>query len=241
MPPASTLTPVRTVLLAGATGLVGREVLRLALRDPGVQEVRVPLRREVNLIALLQCQAADGTPLTEAEQGKLQPWRVDFDRLARHADGFAVDAVVCALGTTIRQAGSRAAFRKVDFEAPLQIAQLAHAQGASRFALVSALGASARSRVFYSRVKGELEDAIARVGFVQFTVAQPSLLEGDRSEHRFGEQLGLKLAGWFSAVVPSSHLPVHVRQVAQGLWEAAQSPTPAPRMVLGNADLRRMR
>ncbi len=240
--------PMRAVLVAGASGLVGRELLRLCLADPEVQTVKALLRREVTLDALLGAARPGEVPLTDAQRRKFQPCIVDFDRLDRHTEHFAVDAVFCALGTTIRQAGSQAAFRKVDFDAPLQIAQLAHAQGASRFLLVSALGASARSRVFYNRVKGELEEAIQAIGFAQFAVARPSLLQGDRPEFRLGEHLGLWLSRVFAGLIPESHRPVHVRQVAQGLLHAAREAVPtmgtgevAPRRVLPNAWLRRMR
>jgi uncharacterized protein YbjT (DUF2867 family) len=248
MASAKSVGPMRTVLVAGASGLVGRELLRLCLVDPEVQTVKALLRRDVTLDALLGAARPDEAQLTDAQRRKFQPCIVEFDRLERHTEHFAVDAVFCALGTTMRQAGSQAAFRKVDFDAPLQIAQLARSQGASRFLLVSALGASARSRVFYSRVKGELEDALQAIGFAQFVVAQPSLLQGDRPEFRLGEYLGLWLSGLFSWLIPESHRPVHVRQVAQGLRQAAcdvvhavdPGETP-PRRVLLNAWLRRMR
>lgn len=243
--------PMRDVLLAGASGLVGRELLRLCLADPEVQQVKALLRRDVPLDALLPTRQPGDEPLTDAQRRKFQPCVVDFDRLDRHPEHFAVDAVFCALGTTIRQAGSQAAFRKVDFDAPLQIAQLAHAQGASRFMLVSALGASANSRVFYNRVKGELEEAIEAIGFARFVVAQPSLLQGDRTEFRLGEHLGLWLSRVFGVFIPQSHRPVHVRQVALGLVGAARATregvhavdaAEAPaRRVLPNAWLRRMR
>ena len=248
MDSAKAVGPMRAVLVAGASGLVGRELLRLCLADPEVQTVKALLRRDVSLDALLGAAQPDDAPLTDTQRRKFLPCIVEFDRLERHAEHFAVDAVFCALGTTIRQAGSQAAFRQVDFDAPLQIAQLAHAQGASRFLLVSALGASARSRVFYNRVKGELEDAIQAIGFAQFVVARPSLLQGDRPEFRFGERLGLWLSGVLAGLIPESHRPVHVRQVAQGLLHAARDAVHAldagkapPRRVLPNAWLRRMR
>jgi len=242
------LGPMRTVLVAGASGLVGRELLRLCLADPEVHAVKALLRRDVPLDVLLGAVHPGEVPLSDAQRRKFQPCVVGFDRLDRHAEHFAVDAVFCALGTTIRQAGSQASFRQVDFDAPLQIAQLAHAQGASRFLLVSALGASARSRVFYNRVKGELEDAIEAIGFAQFAVARPSLLRGDRPEFRLGERLGLWLSCIFAGLIPESHRPVHVRQVAQGLLHAAHEAVHTadagevrPRRVLPNAWLRRMR
>lgn len=242
---------MRSVLLAGASGLVGRELLRLCLLDPDVSLVKSLLRRDVPLEALLPAAQPGDAPLTDDQRHKFQPCIVDFERLDRHPEHFAVDAVFCALGTTIRQAGSQAAFRKVDFDAPLQIAQLAHAQGASSFILVSALGASANSRVFYNRVKGELEEAIGALGFARFVVAQPSLLQGDRAEFRLGEHLGLWLSRVFGVFIPESHRPVHVRQVALGLMDASRAArdgvhtedaaeVPA-RRVLPNAWLRRMR
>jgi len=244
LPPTNAM---RSVLLAGTSGLVGRELLRLCLADADVQVVKALLRRDVPLDALLPTVQSGDVPLTDAQRRKFQPCIVDFDRLDRHPEHFAVDAVFCALGTTIRQAGSQTAFRKVDFDAPLQIAQLAHAQGASRFLLVSALGASANSRVFYNRVKGELEEAIEAVGFSRFVVAQPSLLQGDRTEFRLGEHLGLWLSRVFGVFIPESHRPVHVRQVALGLMGAARTLRDSDeggertRRVLPNAWLRRMR
>lgn len=228
------------VLIAGATGLVGREALRACLLDPGVTEVRALVRRPVTLDAVLGPLATQTPTPTPEQLQRFKPAQVDFQRLERDPALFAVDTVVCALGTTIRQAGSQQAFRQVDFDAPLQIAQLAHAQGARRFLLVSALGASATSRVFYSRVKGELEDAISAIGFEQLVIARPSLLDGDRAQSRPGERLGLMVSKAFGFLLPSSYRPVHVRQVAQAMLRAgAQSG--AGRRVLTNAQMRAMR
>jgi len=238
---ASPLGPsLGRVLIAGATGLVGREAVRLCLLAPGVTEVRALVRRPVTLDTVLG-PLAQQTPSPTPEQcQRFTPVQADFQRLAREPSLFQVDTVLCALGTTIRQAGSQQAFRQVDFDAPLQIAQLAHAQGARRFLLVSALGASASSRVFYSRVKGELEDAISSIGFEQLVIARPSLLDGDRAESRPGEHIGLMLSKVFGFLVPSSHRPVHVRQVAQALLRAGTQ-SGAGRHVLANAQMRAMR
>ena len=118
---------------------------------------------------------------------------IDFDRLRSYGTLLAVDQVLCALGTTIGKAGSQAAFRKVDFEYPCEVAQLANAKGARHFLLVSALGANARSSVFYNRVKGELEDAVLGLPLRSHTIVRPSLLVGDRTETRPGEIVGAKL------------------------------------------------
>src|SRR5260221_4584547 len=167
-----------TALLAGATGLVGRECLRLLARDEHVAEVRALVRRALPADSL-------GPRVREC--------RAEFDRLDDHPEWFQVDKVFCALGTTIRQAGSQEAFRRVDYEYPLAIAKAARARGASHFLLVSALGANARSSVFYNRVKGELEDAVRALGYPSVTIARPSMLVGDRQEPRFGEELAKRI------------------------------------------------
>jgi uncharacterized protein YbjT (DUF2867 family) len=232
--------PLGRVLIAGATGLVGREALNACLRDPGVVCVRALLRRPLALDGVLGPLASELPALDAAQRRRFESVQVDFQRLDRTPDPFCVDTVFCALGTTIRQAGSQEAFRRVDFEAPLQIARLAHAQGARRFLLVSALGASSSSRVFYNRVKGELEDAVSAMGFEQLLIARPSLLDGNRAESRPAERLGLMLAKAFGFLIPESHRPVHVRQVATTLLQAAGEGG-AGRRVLTNAQMRAMR
>ena len=169
------------ILHAGATGLVGRHVLSLLLSDPRVDEVVAPTRRELPL-----------------PHPRLLNPVVDFDALPADAHWWQVDAVTCSLGTTIRQAGSQDAFRKVDHDYPLAIARHAHRHGARGFALTSAMGADAHSRIFYNRVKGELEAALRDVGFESLTFVRPGLIGGDRDEFRFGERLAsgaLRLAG----------------------------------------------
>lgn len=222
--------PVR-VLVAGATGLVGQQALRQLLADPDVAEVRALVRREQTAAQWLGTAAAQ-----QAGLDKLRICATHFDQLVSHTDWFDVDWVICALGTTIKQAGSQAAFRRVDLAYPLQIAQLAKAQGAKRFMLVSALGAHARSRVFYNRVKGELEDAIRAIGFEHVSVAQPSLLVGERAEVRLGERIGVKLG----FLMPERYKPVHVAQVAAGLLMSGKQGRPGWH-VLSNTALRRMR
>lgn len=221
------------VLVVGASGLVGREAVGQCLQDPGVSEVRVLLRRDLGLGELLGPHVG----LDAAQRARFQPHVIDFTQLDRHPGLFEVDTVFCALGTTLRQAGSREAFRRVDFEWPLQLARLARANGARRFLLVSALGANADSRVFYNRVKGELEDAVSDIGFEQLCVARPSLLQGDRSEFRLGEHIGLMVSRSVGFLVPPSHRPVHVSQVAAGLLAAARAGRPG-RQVVSNAALR---
>jgi len=197
----------RSVLLLGATGLVGREILRQLLGDSTVARVVALTRRPLEDIAL-----AD----------KLRNEVVDFDRLADHGELFAVDQIFSALGTTIKKAGSQDAFRRVDFEMPLAAATLGVQHGVKDFLLVSALGASAGSRVFYNRVKGELEDALRSLPFRSVTIVRPSLLLGDRADWRIGEEVA-KRFGWLA---PGRYKPVRASRVAAALVAAAQHPEP---------------
>ena len=211
-------TAPRRVLVVGATGLVGGEILAGLVADEGVAEARALVRRPLD---------------REVYAPNVRELVGDFDALDAHPDWFRVDQVMCALGTTIRKAGSREAFRRVDFDYPFAVARLAHAQGARHFLLVSAVGADARSRIFYSRVKGELEDAVRAVGFTALTIARPSILIGAREELRVGELVMKRLAYFF----PAAWKPVRARQVASALVRAARAGKPGVE-ILDNAALR---
>ncbi len=226
----ATSSPPRRVLLAGATGLVGRALLHQLLADPMVGEVRALTRRALSRSELL---GRGGHPPGDE---RLQVCEIDFERLDRHTELFEVDWVCCAMGTTLRKAGSRAAFRQVDFDYPFQMAQLARAHGARQLLLVSAMGADADSRVFYNRVKGELEDALSELDYESVCVAQPSLLAGERGEFRLAERLGLALG----FLMPERFKPVQAAQVAAGLLAVARDERPGWH-VLSNALLRGMR
>lgn len=218
------------VVLAGASGLVGRQLLTQMLADPAVAEVRVLVRRPLTPAGLTGSELTPGLD-------KLKVWVHDFERLGEAQalmDG--ANAFVSALGTTIRQAGSREAFRRVDFDYPLQLARMAQQAGVQRVGLVSAIGADASSLFFYNRVKGELENAWRAMNFSHVTIAQPSLLAGDRSEFRLGERLGLALG----FLMPASHKPVQAWQVAAGILGSLREGRPGWH-VLRNASLRAMR
>jgi uncharacterized protein YbjT (DUF2867 family) len=162
----------RTALIAGATGLVGAALLRRLAADADYAEVRVLGRRPPPL-----------------EAGKIRFVASDFSNLAELASELAVDDVFCCLGTTLRQAGSRAAFERVDYHMVVDLARAAHKAGAKRFLVVSAVGASARSPAFYSRVKARMEQAVGEIPFEAVHVVRPSLLLGARAEFRPGERL----------------------------------------------------
>jgi uncharacterized protein YbjT (DUF2867 family) len=203
----------RRILLAGATGLVGGECLALLAADTTVSAVTALVRR---------------VPAESSGYGRKVVFaKVDFERLEMQGELFTVDQVVCALGTTIKQAGSRDAFRRVDFDYPLAIARLALEGGAHHFLLVSALGADARSTVFYSRVKGELEQAVLALGYPSVTIVRPSLLLGDRREFRLGEEIAKRFA-W---ATPARYRPVQARDVAAALVAAAREDRAGRRIV----------
>jgi uncharacterized protein YbjT (DUF2867 family) len=205
-------------IVAGATGLVGQALVRVLAAESRWREVRALVRR----------------PLPqELSAPTVIPVQVDYARLEPPPPWAAADHVFCALGTTMRQAGSAAAFRRVDFEYPVALARAALARGARHFLLVSALGATPGSRIFYNRVKGEVEAAIAALGFRSVTVARPSLLLGQRPEPRLGEQVG-KLLG---VITPPRWRPVPAARVARALVEAAKRDLPGLR-ILENRDLR---
>ena len=160
----------RRAVVAGATGLVGRYCVRELLASPAFPQVVVLTRRPLE----------PGPPKLE---NRLLP---DFGKLGE-LPPVAVDAALCALGTTIKTAGSEAAFRAVDREAVVAFATWARRGGATTFVLVSSVGASMRARNFYLRVKGEAEEAVGRLGYPRFVVLRPSLLQGPRTEQRPGE------------------------------------------------------
>jgi uncharacterized protein YbjT (DUF2867 family) len=190
----------RSALILGATGLVGAECVRLFGESNHFAQVIALARR----------------PIARAPQ-RVETHVVDFERLEDAAARFRVSHIVCALGTTIKKAGTQERFRRVDFDYPLAAAKLGLREGARHYLLVSALGASARSRIFYSRVKGELEDAIGALPYRSVTIVRPSLLLGERAELRFGEQVGKLFAG----VVPRRYRPVEGRDVAGALLKSA--------------------
>ncbi len=173
------MTAKRTALVAGATGLVGGHVVEKLLASPRYGEVIVVTRRELAL-----------------EHPKLRQVLIPLDDMESFLAEARVkaDDAFCALGTTIKVAGSQAAFRKVDHDYVVAFARAAKAAGAQRFMLVTAIGASSASKIFYSRVKGETEEAVAAVGFDTLHIFRPGLLLGARGERRAAESLMMTLS-----------------------------------------------
>ena len=199
---------MKQLLLVGATGLVGGHVLQQALADPAVVRVIAPTRRSL------------------VPHPKLLNPLVDFEHLPEDADWWAVDAVICTLGTTLRVAGSPQAFYKVDHDHPLEVAYLARRWGARAYAFNSALGADASSRVFYSRTKGETERDLQAVGFPSLTLVRPGLIGGSREQSRPAEQLAVTLSRWVQPLLPRRYRVVPAQRIAHHLLQAALAATP---------------
>ena len=205
--------------MAGATGLVGQAVLAALLADKRYAAVhcvgrRPPALKHPNLHAhVLELASLKSLP------------------------GIAhVDDVFIALGTTIKVAGSQAAFRAVDFDAVVAVAGAAKKIGASRLGVVSAMGASPTSSVFYSRVKGEMEQALTQLGYRTLVIARPSMLAGDRAAlaqpERLGEHIALIATRWLKPMIPANYRTIAGEAVAQALISAVQQAKEGKRVLL---------
>lgn len=188
------------LMIVGSTGAVGQEVLNLASDDPRVTQIIAPTRR----------------PLPQHH--KLENPVVDFSALPEDPPWCSVDAVICTLGTTIKVAGSQAAFAAVDRDLPIQFARMAQRAGATSFALASSLGASLSGN-FYLRVKAEAEQGIRDLGFKRLTIVRPSLIDARRPELRFGERAGLVVATLLRPLIPRRYRAVKAESIARALLE----------------------
>ncbi|WP_457421048.1 NAD(P)H-binding protein [Roseateles sp. P5_E7] len=188
--------------IAGATGLVGRA---------------------------LRAELPDAIALARKPQPGLAV--VDYTRPESFAALPAPQRLFIALGTTMAQAGSQAAFRAADFDAVVAVARAARERGATRCGLVSALSADARSGVFYNRVKGEAEDALIALGFERLVIARPSLLDGERAglaqPSRAGEGWALRLSRPVAGLIPARWRPITPERVARALALALAQDGPA--------------
>ena len=192
------------LLIVGATGAVGQEVLHQALAAPQISSVIAVTRRALD--------AAIFPP-----HKKLNIVVVDFNDLEKKPSWCEVDAVICTLGTTIKVAGSKAAFAAIDLDLPVAIARMAKAAGATRFGLNSSLGAKASSNNFYLRTKGQAEAQIEALHFASLTIVRPSLIDAEREHRRPGEQAGLLMAKIFQPLIPRQYLPISAARIARAL------------------------
>ena len=193
----------KTALVIGATGLIGDLLTHRLTESPVYERVKVLVRK----------------PLTW-QHPRLQETQFDFDRpngLLTRADD-----VFCCLGTTMKKAGSRGAFRQVDYQYPLEVARLSLANGSQQFAIVTAMGADTESTFFYNRVKGEVERDLTALRFPTLLIFRPSLLLGNRTENRFGERLAEGAMRLFSPLIPTKYKGVEASKVANAMLTTMQ-------------------
>lgn len=199
----------KTALLVGGTGLVGKELLELLLKNNMYSKVLTINR----------------SPL-ERDHPKLDQILINFDSLASIADKIKADDVFCCLGTTISKAGSKENFKKVDLTYPYEVARLALQNNAKRYFLITAMGADKNSKIFYNQVKGEVEEAISTLNYHSFNVFRPSLILGARNEKRFGEAAAKWLAGPLSFILTGpfkKYRPIQAKTIAEGMIKLASS------------------
>jgi uncharacterized protein YbjT (DUF2867 family) len=188
----------RIALVVGATGLVGSLVIEKLLKIDKYQKIRVLTRKPLSLL-----------------NPRLESIIFDFE----NPDSTLVwaDDVFCCLGTTMAKAGSKDAFYKVDFTYPLQIATMALANGAKRFAIITAMGADIKSGIYYNRVKGEVEDTLRGLGYESLLIFRPSLLLGNRPEKRTGERIGERFMKLLKPLIPTKYRAVEAQKVANAM------------------------
>jgi uncharacterized protein YbjT (DUF2867 family) len=198
----------KSALVVGASGLVGRHCIQALIKEPAYATVTAFLRRPLDF-----------------SHPKLIQHTIDFDELEGAGNWLAADDVFCCLGTTMRKAGTEEAFRKVDFDYPVKLAALSQHCGAKQFLIVSSLGADPHSRIFYLRIKGEVEEAIRKISFIAFHIFRPSFLLGKRSESRPGERIGAALVSGLDRVMLGplkKYRAVQASDVAGAMVHAAQ-------------------
>ena len=199
----------KTAIVFGATGLTGGYLLRQLLEHPSYARVHAYGRRTLDV-----------------QHEKLQERVIDFDRLDEALTDLKGDDLYIALGTTIKKAGSREAFRRIDLEYPLHIAQIAQRKGVSQVMLVSSAGADPDSPFFYSRVKGELEQLIRQLPFWAVRIYRPSILMGKRDEQRIGESIGKGLGALLENLMGKSlgkYRPIDAKDLAIAMIHSAQA------------------
>ncbi|MFT6148809.1 MAG: hypothetical protein ACJAUH_001495 [Saprospiraceae bacterium] len=198
----------KTALLFGATGLVGNYCLKELLESPLYSTIKVFNRRKM-----------------EINHPKIKEYLVDFNDIETYADWIVGDDVFCCLGTTRKKAGSKEAFSKVDYTYVLELAKIAAKNRANQFLLVSSMGADKDSMIFYSQVKGKIEDAIQNLEYWSVHIFRPSLLLGNRNETRMGEGLAMAASRLFNLItdrIAPQYSAIRAEQVAVGMLKAAQ-------------------
>ena len=212
------MSNTQRALVIGGTGLVGSHLLEQLDADKHFETIYALSRRPC------------------ATHSRIVNIVTDLDTVTGQEDFFNVDVVFCAIGSTIKKAGSQAEFRRIDYELPMHIARLAKARGARKFILVSSIGATATSKYFYLQVKYALEHDLAALGFEQLSILQPSLIMGDRKEFRFGELISRVVMKYLNPLTPTRYRGVHARRIAASMIKEART-EPSGVHYVNNSDI----
>lgn len=194
---------MKKISLIGGTGLVGGELLKMLALHSEVESVTAVTRSPLNITS-----------------PRIKNVVVDFEKLSDCLEQVQSDVFICCLGTTIKKAGSQAAFQRVDYDYVIEWARLAEMVKANKFMVVSAMGADANSKIFYNRVKGQMEDELKRRSIPQIEIFQPSLILGERNEKRIGEGIGQVLAPVMNMVMQGplkKYRPIKACDIAQAI------------------------
>ena len=197
---------MKTALVAGSTGLIGKQLLTLLLATNRYDKVIALTRHDL-----------------EIQHPKLVEIKIDFSILDKYADQLVADDIFCCLGTTMKKARTKERFYEVDFTYPLRLAVATKLAGAKQFLLVSALGANKKSSVFYNKVKGEVEEAITNLGFESLHIMRPSLLLGEREEKRSAEDAAKVVYKYLGFLIPNKYKGIEGAAVARAMLHFAAS------------------
>jgi len=192
----------KTALVIGSTGLVGRLLVLNLLEDNCFEKIISFSRRSLDI-----------------NHSKLREYLIDFEEVNKWKEWVRGDVLFSALGTTIKQAGSKAAQYKVDFTYQYEVARIAAENQVSRYVLVSSLGADPTSRIFYSRMKGELDEAVRKLGFEKISIVRPSALKGEREKERKSERIVIAVTGSVIKILPflKKYQPIDAGIVARAM------------------------
>ncbi|HZK95065.1 MAG TPA: NAD(P)H-binding protein [Prolixibacteraceae bacterium] len=199
---------MRTAIIAGASGLIGKDLVQKLINSDQYRLIYVLSRKKSDFV-----------------REKIRELVIDFEKIAQLKFDEPIDDVFCTLGTTMKQAGSRDNFKKVDYEYVVALANLGKQYGASKFIVVSAMGANSKSAVFYNKIKGMTEDALKNIGFNQLIILRPSLLLGVRVEKRFPERLSGIFMKFFNFLIPDNYKAIQAEKVAENMLKMALKST----------------
>jgi uncharacterized protein YbjT (DUF2867 family) len=197
---------MKTAVLLGATGMVGTALLNQLIADQEYAKIIAIVRKPLKI-----------------EHPKIEQQVIDFDKPESYRDLVKGDVLFSSFGTTIKKAGSKENQYKIDFTYQYEIAEAGAANGIKNYVLVSSAGADSNSSIFYSRIKGELDQAVRNLNFDHVTILRPSMLDGDRNEKRTGEQIGLKIMNVLLPWLPyfKKYRPIHAAIVAKAMLNSA--------------------